>query len=30
MLARCGGEMRYFGITDMLFDKQQEWAGAGR
>jgi protein-disulfide isomerase len=28
MLARCGGELRYMGITDMLFDKQQEWAGA--
>ncbi len=28
MLARCGGEMRYFGITDMLYDKQMEWAGA--
>jgi protein-disulfide isomerase len=29
MLARCGGELRYMGITDMLLDKQQEWAGAG-
>ena len=28
MLARCGGEMRYMGITDMLFDKQKDWAGA--
>ncbi len=28
MLARCGGEMRYFGITDMLYDKQKDWAGA--
>ena len=28
MLARCGGEMRYIGITDMLFDKQMDWAGA--
>lgn len=27
MVARCGGEMRYFGIHDMLFDKQQDWAG---
>jgi protein-disulfide isomerase len=26
MVARCGGEMRYFGIHDMLFDKQAEWA----
>lgn len=29
MVARCGGEMRYFGIQEMLFDKQAEWAGAG-
>lgn len=28
MLARCGGEMRYFGIVDILFDKQREWAGS--
>jgi protein-disulfide isomerase len=28
MLARCGGELRYMGITDMLYDKQQDWAGA--
>lgn len=27
MVARCGGEMRYFGITDILFDTQKEWAG---
>lgn len=25
MVARCGGEMRYFGIHDMLFAKQAEW-----
>jgi protein-disulfide isomerase len=25
MVARCGGEMRYFGIHDMLFSKQSEW-----
>lgn len=28
MLARCGGEMRYVGIVDMLFDKQTEWAAS--
>lgn len=28
MVARCGGEMRYFGITDILFEKQQEWAAS--
>jgi protein-disulfide isomerase len=25
MVARCGGEMRYFGIHDMLFDQQDDW-----
>lgn len=28
MMARCGGEPRYMGITDLLYDKQQDWAGA--
>jgi len=28
MLARCGGEMRYIGIVDMLFDKQADWAAS--
>lgn len=28
MLARCGGEERYMGITDMLYDKQMDWATA--
>ncbi len=28
LIARCGGEMRYFGIQDMLFSKQKEWAAA--
>lgn len=28
MMARCGGEMRYFGITDILFDTQQEWTAS--
>jgi protein-disulfide isomerase len=28
MMARCGGPMRYFGITDILFDTQREWAGS--
>ncbi len=26
MVARCGGEMRYFGITDLLFNTQRDWA----
>lgn len=29
MLARCGGEMRYFGIHDILYATQQEWAASG-
>ena len=28
LIARCGGEMRYFGIHDMLFAKQKEWSGS--
>jgi protein-disulfide isomerase len=28
MVARCGGDMRYFGIHDMLFAQQQDWAGS--
>jgi protein-disulfide isomerase len=26
MIARCGGDMRYFGISDILYDTQREWA----
>lgn len=28
MIARCGGEMRYFGISDILLSTQMEWAGS--
>lgn len=28
-IARCGGEMRYYGITDMMFDQQRDWVTAG-
>ena len=28
MIARCGGELRYYGITDILFAKQAEWAAS--
>jgi protein-disulfide isomerase len=28
MMARCGGDMRYFGITDILFETQKDWAGS--
>lgn len=27
MIARCGGEMRFFGIHDLLYEGQQEWIG---
>jgi protein-disulfide isomerase len=29
MVARCGGPERYFGIVDLLYEKQDEWASAG-
>ncbi len=28
MMARCGGELRYFGIVDILFSTQKEWAAS--
>ena len=28
MVARCGGDMKYFFIHDVLFDTQREWAGS--
>ena len=28
LIARCGGEMKYFGIHDMLYEKQSEWAAS--
>jgi protein-disulfide isomerase len=28
MVARCGGEMRYFGIADILYSTQKEWAAS--
>lgn len=28
MMARCGGEMRYYGIVDILYDTQKDWAGS--
>lgn len=30
LVARCGGDMRYFGIVDMLFQKQRDWIGDGQ
>ncbi len=28
MMARCGGDMRYFGIHDILFSTQKDWSGS--
>lgn len=28
MMARCGGEMRYIGIIDTLYDTQKDWAAS--
>jgi protein-disulfide isomerase len=29
LVARCGGEDRFFGITDMIYDTQETWSRAG-
>lgn len=29
LVARCGGEERFFGITDMIYDTQGSWSRAG-
>lgn len=28
IIARCGGEMRYFTIADMIFEQQREWTAS--
>lgn len=30
MVARCGGDMRYFGINAMLYEQQKEWIAGGK
>lgn len=30
MVARCGGEKTYYPITDLLFDRQKDWAFVAR
>ena len=30
MVARCGGDIRYFGIQKMLYEEQQDWVGGGQ
>ena len=29
MIARCGGEMRFFGITSEIYDRQRDWTSSG-
>jgi protein-disulfide isomerase len=29
MLARCGGDDKYYAVSDMLFDEQQKWLAGG-
>ncbi len=29
MIARCGGEMRFFGMTDLIYERQRDWTGSG-
>lgn len=29
LLAHCGGNLRYYGIADMLYDQQKDWIGSG-
>ncbi|APZ51773.1 DsbA family protein [Salipiger abyssi] len=29
LMARCGGEMKYFGIVDMIYSGQDDWARKG-
>lgn len=30
MIARCGGEQRFFGISNMLYEQQREWLAGGQ
>ncbi len=29
MIARCGGEMRFYGLTELIFEKQRDWTASG-
>jgi len=29
LLANCGGDMRYYGISGLLYEQQKEWIGSG-
>ena len=30
MVARCGGEMRFFPVSDLIFDQQRDWIAGGQ
>ncbi|WP_397542784.1 thioredoxin domain-containing protein [Roseovarius salis] len=30
MVARCGGQERFFGIAEMIYDQQKDWIGNGQ
>ncbi|KFE34729.1 DsbA family protein [Thioclava atlantica] len=30
LIAQCGGDMKYYAISDMLYNKQKEWIGDGK
>ena len=30
MVARCGGQERFFGISDMIYNQQRDWIGDGQ
>lgn len=29
MIARCGGEARFFGLSNLIYEKQREWSASG-
>lgn len=29
MVARCGGEQKFFGLTSLIYEQQKEWIGSG-
>ena len=29
MIVRCGGEMRFFGMAELIYEKQREWTASG-
>lgn len=29
MVARCGGQEKFFGITDLIYEKQRDWTASG-